>query len=626
MVNRSQIQIKCILGLIYILAAPLAIGACQSPPIYIFVDGSKEMYLHRESNYFEQTLLSLSSILNQWQPALEDRGINVPSITVQGIGLVKKARVPITPTFYELSPGKDVNKLRNTKWLLPGSPRKGLPQKSAWPHIEKAVLEKQSQDNRIVLFFSNSARTSALRTETDPKKERLFISVYLPDRDKAKIGELAKSAFTQIDSFLKEYCVTECPTATLEFPTVKNLGERVEFRCRLDGTADGLQFRWELGDGQTSDLKDPRHVYAEPGCYTVRLTIIDRDGKQCPYKQRKITIQPQMHIKDVPKDVLAGKTIRFAMHAPGALRSEWDFGDKSERSRAETPQHSYKLPGKYQVKAKTFFKCDLQASDDWTVRVHNVLFSPEPPVSVDVGETVNFRFESDTADKPQWNFGDGTVSTLKRPPHAYETPGEYTVVLTVRFAAALKKSIKHRIRVVKPVAELEWLEAKPDADRAEPNVEFSFTNTSVGFDRDNPSNELRHRSAYVQNYHFYMPPLNGHYWHWLWGKALWTKEEVYSGVGWHYDGEHMSSGTVTYECYVTPFDALNQDWAELSDPHDLTEDAIIGLSWSFLDADVADDTYDAFWAFNRQGQICCNGAYLADFKLMPIEAELFDKE
>ena len=147
----------------------------------------------------------------------------------------------------------------------------------------------------------------------------------------------------------------------------------------------------------------------------------------------------------------------------------------------------------------------------------------------------------------------------------------------------------------------------------------------VGFDRANPPNELRHRSAYVQNYHFYTPPLNGTYWHWLWGKSLWTKEERYSSVGWRYDGEQMSSGTITYEVYVTPFDALNQDWAELSVPHDLTEGAVIGLSWSFLDADDTDHTYDAFWAFNQQGRICCDGAYLADFKLMPLEAGLFEK-
>ena len=60
--------------------------------------------------------------------------------------------------------------------------------------------------------------------------------------------------------------------------------------------------------------------------------------------------------------------------------------------------------------------------------------------------------------------------------------------------------------------------------------------------------------------------------------------------------------------------------------YDLMEDAVIGLSWSFLDADDKDNDYDAFWSFNRQGQICCDGAFLADFKLMPIEDELFDKE
>ena len=61
-----------------------------------------------------------------------------------------------------------------------------------------------------------------------------------------------------------------------------------------------------------------------------------------------------------------------------------------------------------------------------------------------------------------------------------------------------------------------------------------------------PEIEFRHRSAYAQNYHLYMPPLNGYYWHWLWGKAMWTKEERYSAMGWQGDVEHLSSGAVTY--------------------------------------------------------------------------------
>ena len=50
---------------------------------------------------------------------------------------------------------------------------------------------------------------------------------------------------------------------------------------------------------------------------------------------------------------------------------------------------------------------------------------------------------------------------------------------------------------------------------------------NLGTDEDT---EMRLRSAYTQNYHLYMPPLNGHYWHWLWGKALWTQDADFKGI------------------------------------------------------------------------------------------------
>lgn len=139
-----------------------------------------------------------------------------------------------------------------------------------------------------------------------------------------------------------------------------------------------------------------------------------------------------------------------------------------------------------------------------------------------------------------------------------------------------------------------------------------------------PHVELRHRSAYTQNYHLYMPPLNGHYWHWLWGKAMWTKEERYSGMGWSGDVEHLSSGTVIYECYLTPFDDLHPEGPHLSKLHRLAEGAKIGLSWAFLDADTSATTFDAFWAHSQQPKMYCSGEFLSDFELMPIEEGLFD--
>jgi large repetitive protein len=47
-----------------------------------------------------------------------------------------------------------------------------------------------------------------------------------------------------------------------------------------------------------------------------------------------------------------------------------------------------------------------------------------------INSEVNFTNQSDSATGYQWQFGDGTVSTLTNPVHAYATPGNYTVMLT----------------------------------------------------------------------------------------------------------------------------------------------------------------------------------------------------
>jgi len=149
---------------------------------------------------------------------------------------------------------------------------------------------------------------------------------------------------------------------------------------------------------------------------------------------------------------------------------------------------------------------------------------------------------------------------------------------------------------------------------------------------EEPDAELRYRSAYTQNYHLYIPPLNEHYWHWLWGKSLWTKHEEFSGMAWNGNKvrtpknlwlggniSHLDAGRIKYECYLTPFDDLHPTGIKESITHDLKENAIIGLSWGFIDADTQSDTYDAFWSFNKEGQIYCDGKFLADFRLMPID-------
>ncbi|MNK05622.1 PKD domain protein [compost metagenome] len=46
-----------------------------------------------------------------------------------------------------------------------------------------------------------------------------------------------------------------------------------------NNSANGNQFEWSFGDGQTSNLVNPSHVYSGPGQYTVTLVV--RDTNQC---------------------------------------------------------------------------------------------------------------------------------------------------------------------------------------------------------------------------------------------------------------------------------------------------------------------------------------------------------
>jgi tetratricopeptide (TPR) repeat protein len=63
--------------------------------------------------------------------------------------------------------------------------------------------------------------------------------------------------------------VLEEPSATLV---------RVQFR-QATGAASSSKVQWQFGDGQTSTLPNPVHIYLEPGLYTVKLSSGETDSR-----------------------------------------------------------------------------------------------------------------------------------------------------------------------------------------------------------------------------------------------------------------------------------------------------------------------------------------------------------
>jgi PKD repeat protein len=70
------------------------------------------------------------------------------------------------------------------------------------------------------------------------------------------------------------------PTATFTWtPQNPIVGQTVTFNTTSeDPDGDIEKYLWNFGDGGTSELKEPTHIYSTSGEYTVRLTVTDDHG------------------------------------------------------------------------------------------------------------------------------------------------------------------------------------------------------------------------------------------------------------------------------------------------------------------------------------------------------------
>lgn len=116
---------------------------------------------------------------------------------------------------------------------------------------------------------------------------------------------------------------------------------------------------------------------------------------------------------------------------------KWDFGDGATSTEGPTASHTYTTGGTYQVKLTV--KDDRGTNDSLTqsvtVQAANVLPTAAfDAVTTHMSVAVDATASTDsdgTLATYSWSFGDGAVGSGVTTTHAYTTPGDYTVTLTV---------------------------------------------------------------------------------------------------------------------------------------------------------------------------------------------------
>lgn len=117
----------------------------------------------------------------------------------------------------------------------------------------------------------------------------------------------------------------------------------------------GQQFTWSFGDGTTSALTNPVHLYATPGTYTVKLIAADPSTcNKIDSITKILTVNPKPAAAFTfgPIPSLENTATNFYNGSTGGTHYLWDFGDGDQLHTIERDtlvSHLYNITGSFNV-------------------------------------------------------------------------------------------------------------------------------------------------------------------------------------------------------------------------------------------------------------------------------------
>lgn len=238
-----------------------------------------------------------------------------------------------------------------------------------------------------------------------------------------------------IDSITK--IVTVDPNPVTDFTTAPQcLNDSVQFTDMTYIASPGVisTWQWMFGDGNTSTLQNPSHLYSTPGSYPVTLMISTTDNCTGVFIDTvDVYDYPQTSFSTY--DICLTQTAVFTNNsvAPSDTTISnfiWDFGDGTQNTTDENPTHLYTAVGTYNVQLINYSE-NLSCPDTF---VQQIVVNPMAQAGFTfndtcVGKTTYFNDQSTGQIVAwEWDFGDGSnYDNNQNPTHVFPGPGIYDV-------------------------------------------------------------------------------------------------------------------------------------------------------------------------------------------------------
>ena len=129
-------------------------------------------------------------------------------------------------------------------------------------------------------------------------------------------------------------------------------------------TIGKAEYKWEFGDGSTSDLRSPVHIFEKAGKYTVKMTAIGE--KRTDYMTGVVNVlpSPEAAFSVAERQLyVPNAEAHFYNETEGAVQHYWEFGDGGSSNKAN-PVYTYVEDGLYDV---TYIVSDINLCSDTLV-------------------------------------------------------------------------------------------------------------------------------------------------------------------------------------------------------------------------------------------------------------------
>jgi len=223
--------------------------------------------------------------------------------------------------------------------------------------------------------------------------------------------------------------INHVPDIILDFENSVCMGDTVFFDFSSDVSLAGKT--WYFGDGDSSTLSNPIHIYSDTGLYRVFFEGISAEG----FPRCTAITYEDIYVKRTPNAYILPDTsgcMPFTISFEGDSGSFhlWNFGDSPLFS--SNPVHTYEKEGLYTVSLISEYTnmCRDEANID--IRIFP---RPESHFAYESSggypESLTFYNSSTGATDCYWDFGNGMIfdQCEVNEPVKYENVGDYTITL-----------------------------------------------------------------------------------------------------------------------------------------------------------------------------------------------------